>query len=103
MLSAETSLRVTGVLSIANWNLPQTREVLAPWPVRALTSYPQVLASAQEAGMLNPVGVSRADPARPTRSTTPGACAPRPPAAPYPPAPGSLMVTAEGAGEGMTL
>ena len=57
-LRAETSQRVTGVLSIANWNYPQMRELLAPWPVRALTSYPQVLASAQAAGLVSAVGVA---------------------------------------------
>jgi orotate phosphoribosyltransferase len=52
-LLAETSLRVAGVQSIANWNFPEMRDLLAPWTVRAVTSYPQVLASAQEAGMLS--------------------------------------------------
>ena len=51
-LVAETSLRVAGVQSIANWNFPEMRDLLAPWTVRAVTSYPQVLASAQEAGLL---------------------------------------------------
>ncbi len=51
-LLAETSLRVAGVLSIANWDFPEMREVLAPWTVRAITSYPHVLASALAAGML---------------------------------------------------
>jgi hypothetical protein len=37
-----------------------------------------------------------------TRSATPSAWAPRPPAMSYP-APGRLVVTAVGAGEGMTL
>ena len=68
-LLAETSLRVAGVLSIANWNFPEMRGLLAPWTVRAITSYPQVLASAQEAGMLSETDVSRlmsfyADPRR---------------------------------------
>lgn len=68
-LRAETSLRVAGVQSIANWNFPEMRELLAPWTVRAITSYPQVLASAQEAGMLSDADVSRlllfyADPRR---------------------------------------
>jgi len=54
-LGAETGLRVAGVLSIANWNFPQARERLAPLVenVRALTSYPQVLASAQDAGLVD--------------------------------------------------
>ena len=52
-LHAETSLRVAGVQSVANWNFPEMRETLAPWRVRAVTSYPQVLASAREAGMLS--------------------------------------------------
>jgi orotate phosphoribosyltransferase len=52
-LLAETGLRVAGVQSIANWDFPEMRALLAPWPVRALTSYPQVLASAQEAGLVS--------------------------------------------------
>jgi len=53
---AETSLRIAGIGSIANWNFPEMRTRLAPWPVRALTSYPQVLASAQQAGMVSAAG-----------------------------------------------
>jgi len=53
-LRAETLLRVAGVQSIANWNFPEMRSLLAPWPVRAITSYPQLLASAREAGMISP-------------------------------------------------
>jgi orotate phosphoribosyltransferase len=52
-LLAETSLRVAGILSIANWNFPEMRDQLASWTVRAVTSYPQILASAQEAGLLS--------------------------------------------------
>jgi orotate phosphoribosyltransferase len=68
-LLAETSLRVAGVQSIANWNFPEMRGLLAPWTVRAVTSYPQVLASAQEAGSLSGADVSQllrfyADPRR---------------------------------------
>lgn len=66
---AETSLRVAGVQSIANWNFPEMRAVLAPWAVRSVTSYPQVLASAHEAGMLSAADVGQllrfyADPRR---------------------------------------
>jgi orotate phosphoribosyltransferase len=50
---AETNLGVAGVQSIANWNFPEMRDQLAPWTVRAVTSYPQVLASAREAGLLS--------------------------------------------------
>jgi orotate phosphoribosyltransferase len=68
-LLAETSLQVAGVQSIANWNFPEMRDLLAPWTVRAVTSYPQVLDRAQEAGMLSAADVSRllrfyADPRR---------------------------------------
>jgi orotate phosphoribosyltransferase len=56
-LLAETSLRVEGVQSIANWNFPEMRDLLAPWTVRAVTSYPQVLDSAQEAGLLSETDV----------------------------------------------
>ncbi len=52
-LLAETSLQVAGVQSIANWNFPEMRDQLAPWTVRAVTSYPQVLAAAHEAGVLS--------------------------------------------------
>jgi orotate phosphoribosyltransferase len=52
-LLAETSLQVEGVQSIANWNFPEMRDLLAPWTVRAVTSYPQILESAQEAGLLS--------------------------------------------------
>jgi orotate phosphoribosyltransferase len=58
-LLAETGMRVAGVQSIANWNFPEMRAVLAPWTVRAVTSYPQVLASAQEAGMVSAADVSQ--------------------------------------------
>ncbi len=57
-LRAETGLRIAGVQSIANWNFPEMRAVLAHWPVRAITSYPQVLASAQQAGLVNAEDVS---------------------------------------------
>jgi orotate phosphoribosyltransferase len=52
-LLTETGLRVAGVQSIANWNFPEMRDRLAPWTVRAVTSYPQVLDSAREAGLLS--------------------------------------------------
>jgi orotate phosphoribosyltransferase len=51
-LAAETDLRIAGIQSIANWSFPEMRARLAPWTVRALTSYPQVLASAQAAGLI---------------------------------------------------
>jgi orotate phosphoribosyltransferase len=54
---AETNLEVAGIGSIANWGFPEMRTRLAPWPVRALTSYPQVLASAQQAGMVTAADV----------------------------------------------
>jgi orotate phosphoribosyltransferase len=56
-LHTETGLRVVGVQSIANWDFPQMRALLAPWTVRALTSYPQVLVSAREAGLVSAVDV----------------------------------------------
>jgi orotate phosphoribosyltransferase len=52
-LRAETSLRVAGIASIANWNFPEMRALLAEWTVRAVTSYPQLLASAREAGLIS--------------------------------------------------
>ena len=56
---AETGLRVVGVQSIANWNFPEMRARLAPWTVRAVTSYPQVLASARAAGTLSDADVGQ--------------------------------------------
>jgi len=66
---AETSLGIAGVQSIANWNFPEMRARLAPWTVRATTGYPQLLASAQEAGMVSAADVGQlsrfyADPRR---------------------------------------
>src|SRR5262249_49904458 len=52
-LLAEPSLRIAGIQSIANWNFPEMRARLARWPVRAVTSYPQILASAQDAGLIS--------------------------------------------------
>jgi orotate phosphoribosyltransferase len=71
----ETSLGIAGIQSIANWNFPEMRTRLAPWTVRALTSYPQVLASAQAAGMVSPADVGEllrfyADPRQHTWSIT---------------------------------
>lgn len=58
-LLAETGMRLAGVQSIANWNFPEMRARLASWTVRAITSYPQVLASAQEAGMISAADVGQ--------------------------------------------
>jgi orotate phosphoribosyltransferase len=58
-LLAETGLRVAGIQSIANWDFPEMRARLAAWPVRALTSYPQVLAAAQEAGLVTAADASQ--------------------------------------------
>ena len=64
---AEAPLRRGG--PCATGALPEMRDLLAPWTVRAVTSYPQVLDRAQEAGMLSAADVSRllrfyADPRR---------------------------------------
>jgi orotate phosphoribosyltransferase len=58
-LLAETGMRIAGIQSIANWNFPEMRAVLAPWTIRAITSYPQLLASAQEAGIVSAADVSQ--------------------------------------------
>lgn len=58
-LLAETGLRIAGVQSIANWNFPEMRARLARWPVRAITSYPQILASAQDAGLVSEAEVGQ--------------------------------------------
>jgi orotate phosphoribosyltransferase len=70
-LLAETGLGIAGVQSIANWNFPEMRATLAPWTVRAITSYPQVLASAHEAGLISASDIGQllrfyADPRRHT-------------------------------------
>jgi orotate phosphoribosyltransferase len=54
---AESDLRVAGIQSIANWDFPEMRTSLAGWPVRALTSYPQVLACARTAGLIDEAGL----------------------------------------------
>jgi orotate phosphoribosyltransferase len=86
-LLAETGMRIAGVQSIANWNFPEMRARLAPWTVRAITSYPQVLASAQEAGLASPADVGElmrfyADPRRHSWRVAGG-----PPSPPDPPSP----------------
>ena len=58
-LLAESDLRVAGIQSIANWAFPEMRSRLAAWPVRALTSDPQVLASARAAGLIDDAGLGR--------------------------------------------
>jgi orotate phosphoribosyltransferase len=80
-LLTETSLRVAGIQSIANWNFPEMRDQLASWTVRAVTSYPQVLDSAREAGLLGRADVREllrfyADPRRHRWHLAPGAAAP---------------------------
>lgn len=52
-LRAETGMGIAGVQSIANWDFPEMRTRLARWTVRALTSYPQVIASARQAGLVS--------------------------------------------------
>jgi orotate phosphoribosyltransferase len=49
----ETGWLVAGVQSIANWGFPEMRETLGEWPVRALTSYPQVIDRARAAGLID--------------------------------------------------
>jgi orotate phosphoribosyltransferase len=76
-LLAETELGIAGVQSIANWNFPEMRAALAPWTVRAITSYPQVLASAHEAGLVSAPDVGQllrfyADPRRHSWQVTDG-------------------------------
>ena len=44
---------VAGVMSIANWNFPDMRRELVGRPVRALCSYPHILACAETAGLLS--------------------------------------------------
>jgi orotate phosphoribosyltransferase len=58
-LLAESDLRVAGVQSIVNWAFPEMRARLGAWPVRAVTSYPQVLASALEAGLIDGADLSQ--------------------------------------------
>jgi orotate phosphoribosyltransferase len=58
-ISAETDLTVAGIQSIANWNFPEMRAVLGPWPVRALTSYPHILDGARAAGLIDDAGFAQ--------------------------------------------
>lgn len=50
---AETGWLIAGIQSIANWGFPEMRESLAEWPVRALTSYPQVIDCVRAAGLID--------------------------------------------------
>jgi orotate phosphoribosyltransferase len=52
-LRAETGMGIAGVQSIANWNFPEMHTRLAGWTVRAVTGYPQVIASARQAGVVS--------------------------------------------------
>jgi orotate phosphoribosyltransferase len=52
-IQAETGWLVAGIQSIANWGFPEMRESLGQWPVRALTSYPQVIDRARAAGLID--------------------------------------------------
>jgi orotate phosphoribosyltransferase len=52
-LRAETGMGIAGVQSIANWNFPEMHTRLAGWTVRAVTSYPQVIASARQSGVVS--------------------------------------------------
>jgi orotate phosphoribosyltransferase len=49
----ETGWLVAGVQSIANWGFPEMRETLDEWPVRALSSYPQIIDRARAAGLID--------------------------------------------------
>jgi orotate phosphoribosyltransferase len=76
-LLAESDLRIAGIQSIANWAFPEMRALLAAWQVRTITSYPQVLASALEAGLIDEADLSQlirfyADPRRHTWQITGG-------------------------------
>lgn len=56
-LRAETDLAVTAVCSIANWGFRQMRDRLGELTVRSLCGYPEVLAAARAAGVLDDAGV----------------------------------------------
>jgi orotate phosphoribosyltransferase len=58
-LLAESDLKVAGVQSIANWNFPEMRSLLAGWVVRAITSYPHVLACARGRGLIDETGLGQ--------------------------------------------
>jgi orotate phosphoribosyltransferase len=58
-ISAETDLTVVGIQSIANWNFPEMRASLDQWPVRALTSYPDILDGARAAGLVDDAGFAQ--------------------------------------------
>jgi orotate phosphoribosyltransferase len=52
-LLAESDLKVAGIQSIANWNFPEMRTLLAGWVVRAITSYSHVLACARDGQLID--------------------------------------------------
>ena len=58
-IGAETGLTVAGIQSIANWNFPEMRAALGQWPIRALTSYPHLLAGARAAGLIDDAGFAQ--------------------------------------------
>jgi orotate phosphoribosyltransferase len=58
-ITAETDLTVAGIQSIANWNFPEMRASLDPWPFRALTSYPHIMDCARAAGLIDDAGFTQ--------------------------------------------
>jgi orotate phosphoribosyltransferase len=52
----ETDLTVIGVQSLVNWHFPSSRALLDSYRVRALTSYPFIVASALREGMIDEHG-----------------------------------------------
>lgn len=59
VIQAETELTVAGVQSIANWDFPEMRARLGSWPIRALTSYPDVLDRARARGLIDDDDLAR--------------------------------------------
>ena len=58
-IGAETDLTIAGIQSIANWNFPEMRASLDRWPVRALTSYPDIIDCARAAGLIDEAGFTQ--------------------------------------------
>src|SRR5690348_10262601 len=52
----ETDLTVIGVQSLVNWHFPSSRTLLSGYQVRALTSYPFIVAAALQEGMIDEHG-----------------------------------------------
>lgn len=58
-IQRETDLKVCGVQSLINWNFPFMRSRLDGYCIRALTSYPMIIACALREGMIDEQGYTQ--------------------------------------------